>query len=500
MKFNSIKFKVGNLFTIILGIILILYSAFLQISLSKYLINDLDEELSGKVNELGNIISDELAASAGDDIDTVIQRIFSFQYPPKSDIIAARKKKTGGEPLSDEEKWFVRFDRLDLSQDMVTFWESDGKLIYPSQNISNDVLRKLAPAPDVSSRDDIFKDVTLGKKYFRQIQSVISLPNGRQLVVLVAASEKPILDLLRHRQRTFMVSIPIILLLTAFLGRFLADRILRPVNSIVSTARQISSRDLSKRLSEKDTDEEMKVLVDSFNDMIARLENSFTHIEQFSSQVAHELKTPLAILRGETEVALRMDQNASEYKTVLKENMEEIEKIIKVVEDLLLLAKLDYRPKFLKFERFDFNEFFNPIFEKTKLLTGEKNIEISCVFPKENVFLEGDSLHLRRLFFNIIHNAIKFTPQGRKISLKSFVANNSLKVVIADEGPGIPEEYFPQIFTRFFQIPGHDEDPRMGSGLGLSIAQSVAKAHQGAIEVQSQLNKGSVFTVTLPTA
>lgn len=500
MRFNSIKFKVGNLFTIILGIILVLYSVFLQVSLSKYLINDLDEELSGKVNELGNIISDELAVSAGDDIDTVIQRIFSFQYPPKADIIAARKKKTGGELLSDDEKWFVRFDRLDLSQDMVAFFEADGKLIFPPQNISNGVFKKFAPNLNVPLDEDVFKDVVINKKHFRQIQSSIFLPNGRRFIVLIAASEKPILDLLRHRQRTFMVSIPAILLLTAFLGRFLAERILRPVNTIVSTARQISSRDLSQRIEQEDEDEEMRVLVDSFNDMIARLENSFAHIEEFSSQVAHELKTPLAILRGETEVALRRDQSAAEYKVVLKENMEEIEKIIRIVEDLLLLAKLDYRPKFLKFEKFYFNEFFNPVFEKIKLLAGEKNIEISCVLPKENVFLEGDSLHLRRLFFNIIHNAIKFTPSGKKISLKAFVENNSLKVIIADEGPGIPEEYLSRIFTRFFQVPGREEDHQKGSGLGLSIAQSVAKAHQGTIKAQSQPGRGSVFTVTLPIA
>ena len=500
MKFNSINFKVGNLFTIILGIILILYSVFLQVSLSKYLINDLDEDIAAKVDEIGFIISDELTAAPGDDVYTVIQRIFSFQYPPKSSIVAVKKKRTGGEPLSDEEKWFVRFDRLDLSQDMLAFFEPDGKLIYPSQNIPSDFLKKFTPTLNASAEGDIFKDTTIDKKHFRQIQSVISLPNSRQLYVLIAASEKPILDLLRHRQHLFLISIPVILLLTAFLGRFLADRILRPVNSIVSTARQISSRDLSKRLSEKDTDEEMKVLVDSLNDMIVRLENSFKHIEQFSSQVAHELKTPLAILRGETEVALRMDQNASDYKVVLKENMEEIEKIIKVVEDLLLLAKLDYRPKFLKFERFDFKEFFTPIFDKTKILAEEKNIEISCSFPKESVVLEGDSLHFRRLFFNIIHNAIKFTPSGKKISLKAFIENNSLKVAIADEGPGIPEEYLPQLFTRFFQVPGRDEDLQKGSGLGLSIAQSVAKAHQGTIEVQSQLNRGSVFTATLPLA
>jgi len=500
MKLNSIKFKIGNLFAIILGIILILYSAFLQVSLSKYLINDLDEELSGKVNELGNIISEELAASTGDDVYTVIQRIFSFQYPPKSSIVAVKKKKTGGEPLSDEEKWFVRFDRLDLSQDMVAFFEADGKLIYQSQNIPSDFLKKFTPKISDSAEEDIFKDEIINKKHFRQIQSVIFLPNGRQLYVLIAASEKPILDLLRHRQRLFMVSIPVILLMTAFLGRLLAVRILRPVNSIVTAARQISSRDLSKRLSDKDADEEMKVLIDSFNDMIARLEKSFRHIEQFSSHAAHELKTPLAILRGETEVALRADYTTSEYKTVLGENMEEIEQIIKVVEDLLLLAKLDYRPKFIKFEKFDFKEFFNAIVDKTKLIAEEKNINVSCLLPKEDIALEGDPLHLRSLFFNIIHNAIKFTPPEKNISLKAFKEDGLLKVSIADEGVGIPQEHLPFIFDRFFQVPGRDEDPQKGTGLGLSIAQSVAKAHQGKIEAQSQLNKGSIFTVALPLA
>ncbi|MCB9772213.1 MAG: HAMP domain-containing protein [Candidatus Omnitrophica bacterium] len=500
MKFNSIKFKVGNLFTIILGIILILYSAFLQVSLSKYLINDLDEDISAKVNEIGNIISDELAASAGEDLNTVIQRIFSFQYPPKSSLIAVKKKKTGGEPLSDEEKWFVRFDRLDLSQDMLAFFELDGNPIFSSQNIPQDVIRKFIPSLKSYIQDDSFKDVTIHKKYYRQVQSVISLPNGRQIVVLIASSEKPIIDLLRHRQHLFMVSIPIILLVTAFLGRFLADRILRPVNNIVLMARQIGSRDLSKRLRADDVDEEMKVLADSFNDMIARLENSFKHIEEFSSQVAHELKTPLAILRGETEVALRMDQSAPEYKRVLKENMDEIEKIIRVVEDLLLLAKLDYRPEFLRFERFDFKEFFNPILDKAKLLAEERNIEVICAFPKDEIFIEGDSLHLRRLFFNIIHNAIKFTPTAQKISIKIFKEGSALKISISDKGVGIPEEYLSSIFDRFFQVPMRDENPLKGSGLGLNIAQSVAKAHQGKIEVQSQIHQGSIFIVTLPLA
>lgn len=500
MKFNSIKFKVGNLFTIILGIILVLYSAFLQTSLSKYLINDLEEELSAKVDELGNIISDELSVSYENDVDTVIQRIFSFQYPPKSDIAAVKKKRSEGEVLSEEEKWFVRFDRLDLSQDMVAFYNADGLLIYTSQNIPPDLMKKFLPNLKDSSTNESFGEMTNGHNYFRKIQSVITLPNGQLVYVLIASTENPILELLNHRLRMFIVVIPLVLVLTAFLGRFLADRILRPVNSIVFTARQISSSDLSRRIGQENIDEEMKVLVDSFNDMIARLENSFKHIEQFSSQVAHELKTPLAILRGETEVALRRDLSPPEYKNVLKENLEEIEKIIKIIEELLLLAKLDYHVKFLKFERFDCIEFLKTIFEKTKLLAEEKNIEIVYVLPKEKIFLEGDSLHLRRLFLNIIHNAIKFTPDGKKITIQAGKEEQSLKVRITDQGPGIAEEYLALIFTRFFQIPQPDEDTQKGNGLGLNIAQAVAKAHRGSIQVHSQLNKGSVFTITLPLA
>ncbi|MGE0267042.1 MAG: ATP-binding protein [Candidatus Omnitrophota bacterium] len=500
MKFNSIKFKIGNLFTIILGIILILYSAFLQTSLSKYLINDLEEELSAKVDELGNIITDELSASSGEDVPAVIQRIFSFQYPPKSDMAAVKKKKSEGEVLSEEEKWFMRFDRLDLSQDMVAFFNAEGRLIYTSQNIPDDLIKKFTPDVNISSGEDSFGEIKSGHNYYRKIQSVISLPAGHPVFVLIASTETPILELLSYRQRMFMVIIPVVLILTAFLGRFLADRILRPVNSIVLTARQISSSDLSRRIGQENIDEEMKVLVDSFNDMIARLENSFKHIEQFSSQVAHELKTPLAILRGETEVALRTDLGPSDYKDVLKENLEEIEKIIKIIEELLLLAKLDYHVKFLKFERFDGKEFLKTIFDKTKILAEEKNIEITYILPKENIFLKGDSLHLRRLFLNIIHNAIKFTPDGKKITIHAVRTEDSLKVSVADQGPGMAEEYLSLIFTRFFQIPSRDEDAQKGNGLGLNIAQAVAKAHRGSIQVESQLNKGSTFTIVLPLA
>jgi heavy metal sensor kinase len=354
------------------------------------------------------------------------------------------------------------------------------------------------PNLNISLEEDIFKNIIINKKHFRQIQSAISLPDNRQLFVLIASSEEPILDLLRDRRRLFMVSIPIILLLTAFLGRFLTGRILRPVSSIVSTAKQISSQDLSKRLRLEGVDEEMKVLVDSLNDMIARLERSFKHIEEFSSHVAHELKTPLAILRGETEVALRQDQSASEYKAVLQENLEEIEKIIRIIEDLFLLAKLDYQPKFLKFQQFDFKEFLSVIFEQTRLLAEEHHVEISCDLPKEDIAFEGDALHLRRLFFNIINNAIKFTPADKRVLLTAQKEKNILKVSVADEGPGIPEEYLSKIFDKFFQVPSEEEGFKKGSGLGLNIAQSVAKAHQGKIEVQSQLGKGTVFTVFLP--
>jgi len=234
--------------------------------------------------------------------------------------------------------------------------------------------------------------------------------------------------------------------------------------------------------------------------MISRLEKSFQYIAEFSSRVAHELKTPLAIIRGEAQVALRKERSIEEYQRVIQVNLEEVERMIKVVEDILLLTKLEYDTKVFQFEPIDLHEFFNDIVERTRILASEKQMTLKLNLPNERIQIRGDSLHLRRLFFNLIDNALKFSPPGSAVDIGLKPDNGHVKVSVQDQGMGISEEDLPKIFEKFFHWDRRKEASGAGTGLGLSLARSIARAHQGEIEVKSELSKGSTFTVTLPLA
>jgi signal transduction histidine kinase len=242
----------------------------------------------------------------------------------------------------------------------------------------------------------------------------------------------------------------------------------------------------------------MHRLAAAFNDMIARLEKAFKHIEEFSSQVAHELRTPLAIMRGESELALRKERTGEEYKRVIRVNLEEIGRMLKTVEDLLLLTKLDYRPEIFKKEDFDFVAFFREVFEQAKVLAQDKGIDIEFDVPKMEIVINADKHHLRRLFYNLIHNAVKFTLAGGKVRLGASVSGGKLLAVVQDTGVGIPAEDLPKIFDRFFHKDHGIVIEESGSGLGLSIAMAIARSHSGDITVESASGKGSTFTVILP--
>jgi len=180
-------------------------------------------------------------------------------------------------------------------------------------------------------------------------------------------------------------------------------------------ANRITQEDLSARIKTKHFGREMGALIDSFNEMIGRLEKSFKHIEQFSYHVAHELKTPLTIIQGEADLLLRKERSIYEYQQALRIILEESQRVLKTVDDLLILTKLGYQSsEVFKFEQFDFLEFFNEVVEQNRLLAANKGIGIRMDLHDVHsaVMIKADRLHLRRLFFNIIDNAIKYTPEG----------------------------------------------------------------------------------------
>jgi len=231
--------------------------------------------------------------------------------------------------------------------------------------------------------------------------------------------------------------------------------------------------------------------------MIGRLERSFKQIQQFSGDVSHELKTPLAELKCNAEVALRRERTTQEYQEALTNVIEDTEKLRQIVEDLLLLARMDARSLPLVFVSVAFNEIFFEVFERMHPLAQRKNLAIN--FAKiAPVTISGDAGLLKRLLTNLIGNAIQYTPSGGEITFVVGKDGDQAIVNVSDTGIGIPKEALPYIFDRFYRVEQSRSHETGGSGLGLAIAQKIADMHGGRIVVQSIVKQGTTFRVLLP--
>ena len=336
-------------------------------------------------------------------------------------------------------------NEYDLRSDYILFADESGTVITQSDNFPED-LRQLfiqkvrALGPQEKTVDTLTaNDLRVRVFTFRS-----ALTKNSHDIMQVGTDLRPTLDFLHKRLLLRLSAIPLIAVLTALFGLFLVRQILKPVREITSAAQKITHEDLNARIQTKHADEEMFFLVNAFNNMIARLESSFKYMKDFSSHAAHELKTPLAIIRGEAQIALKSTRSEQEYQRVLSVISGETSRMIRVVEDLLLMAKVDYESNVFQFEPFDFDEFLKDIHEQSKILAAHKNITVNLQPLDTPAIMNGDHLHLRRLFFNLIDNAIRFSPQDSRIDIAVQTANGQLKVSVSDYGTASPRRTCPE--------------------------------------------------------
>ena len=292
---------------------------------------------------------------------------------------------------------------------------------------------------------------------------------------------------------------PLALLLLSLGGWFLAGRTLAPMVRITRAVRKINAENLNQRLPVGNIQDEIATLAETFNSMLARLEDSFRKIQQFSADASHELRTPLTILRGETEVALRWAKKPEEFRNMLESNMEEIDRMGRIIENLLTLAKSDAGELPPDFKELSLSDLLQELYLQAKTLGESKDIGIALrldVF--EEIRIRGDELRLRQMFLNLISNGIKYTPPGGRLEIALGIEGEDAVVTISDTGIGIPEEDLPHIFDRFYRVDKARNREAGGTGLGLAIVKWVAEAHEGKIAVRSAPGKGSAFTVYLP--
>ena len=304
-------------------------------------------------------------------------------------------------------------------------------------------------------------------------------------------------DLLDSLYLIFLILIPIALAVSIFGGLALAHKSLHPVDDITRRARRITAENLDQSLPAPAFDDEIGRLILTFNEMIERLRTSFAQIRQFSADASHELRTPLTIIRGEIELTLRSNKTPEEYRRVLQSSLEEILRMSAIIDNLLMLAKADRGGYLADFSEIDLRSLVEELFEDSEALAERKRILVSLKNAAP-ITIVGDRVRLRQLFLNLIDNAIKYTPDGGSVALSIEQQDGTAVFTVEDSGIGIPEDEQGKIFDRFYRVDKARSREAGGSGLGLSIAKWIAELHRGTITVESEVNRGSRFTVRLP--
>jgi heavy metal sensor kinase len=299
--------------------------------------------------------------------------------------------------------------------------------------------------------------------------------------------------------RLMMLIGPTIIILALLGGFYMAKKSLEPVERITLLAEEISVEKLDKRLNLTLPNDELGHLASTFDGMLARLEESVKKQRQFTSDAAHELRTPLTAIRSIVDVTLHRDRESDEYVNALVQIENEIERLTSIIDDLLIITRLENNFPKGDFEIFPVSVMIDDVLDTIKVLAEEKNIEITkdCPYDLE---ITGNRKHLSRALFNLVDNAIKYTPEGGRVRIAAGRNHSAKKIeiIVEDNGIGIQSEEIDRIFDRFYRVDKARSQTR-GTGLGLSIAREIVKAHEGLISVESTPGEGSTFKITLPS-
>ena len=327
---------------------------------------------------------------------------------------------------------------------------------------------------------------------FREASTVT--PPGE--IILVGRSIATELKELRFVALTLTAVGGGVLLLGLAGGWWIASRAMRPIQDISATAVKISGGDLSQRISTSETESELGQLAGVLNATFARLDAAFAQQQQFTSDAAHELRTPVSVMLTQTQGTLNRERTAAEYRETLEACQRAAQRMRRLIESLLALARLDAGQETMKRLQFDLSKTVVDCVQSVQPLADERTVKIQSDLAATEC--TGDPERLAQVITNLLGNAIQHNQSGGEVRVKLEAHEGVALLTVADSGPGISAEDLPRVFERFYRADKSRSTG--GNGLGLSISKAIVEAHGGTIEVMSEANSGATFTVRLPVA
>ena len=364
------------------------------------------------------------------------------------------------------------------------------KVVLKSKNMINFEL----PEYDFSEKSRItFIKISDISKYELIIYTT-KIESDKNYIVQIATTNEQEKQHLSKILHMFLLGDPIfILVILLIIYKMLLD-ILKPMNTIIRSAKNISITDLDKRIPYKDNGDDFAELAKTFNRMLSRLQSSFKQIKRFSSDASHQLKTPLTSMRVQTDVALNMDRDIDEYKKVLRSINGEIIYLQEMINDLFLLTQMDDEIIQKNFKNIDLDNILMNVIGESVLIANKKGVNLDIKDIKSTP-IKGENTLVSILCSNLIDNAMKYTQKGKKISIEL----NKNTVIVEDEGIGIKEQDIKHIFDKFFRVHSGRSEGVQGYGLGLSIVKIIANLHNAQIRIESKIGIGTRIEVEFPT-
>jgi two-component system OmpR family sensor kinase len=503
--FNSVRVRITAWYTAVMALVLVLLSLLTYTIFWKTAVEQTDSDLAELAGAFLVTFQDELqdtserGAKTGEDLGRLRaaahQAMLEHHF---RDHLFALVDASGGVVVSSEDLSSAASTRSDTSSASAP---RDSTLPAGSAAalLASDSFRSLIAS---ASKGQVFGTLQRGRRKFRAYARPVSAA-GQPYTLALLRSLHPQQEMLEDVRASFAWVVPLALVLASAGGYFLARKSLAPVVAMSAQAEKIGAANLHDRLVVRNEKDELGVLARSFNELLERLEQSFERQRRFVADASHELRTPVAILRGEAEVALSQPVRPSEeYRESLTVLHEESQRLTRIVEDLFTLTRADAGQYPLTPRNFYLDELIADCVHSARTLAIAKQISLT-VASEEELSILADELLVRRMILNLLDNAIKYTQHGGRITIACARRERSYVLQITDTGPGIPKQMQAHVFERFVRTDEArsrgEHDGGGGAGLGLSIARWIAEVHEGRLELTHSDQAGSTFAAFLPS-